>query len=367
MIQCLHIYLAFMLSVFSSCTESSFLARKHYTRGMTTTETGNTMRAIWVEQLGEPDVLQLRELPVPQPAAGEVRLRVEAVGINFADVLASAGQYLTRTRVPYTPGMEFAGTVDALGEGVSGLVIGQRVASLGGRGGLAEYALSPAAALIPVPASFTGAQAAAFPVSYFTAYFGLKTLGRGQAGEWVLVQAAAGALGTASIQLAKAMGMQVVAMASTEEKLAMARGLGADVTLLQDDLERVKKVRAAAGGGGVPLILEVVGGPRFQESLDMAASLGRVIVIGNASREQANLRPVELMKRNLSVTGLWLTSLMQDPELAREAAQELAKLLATGRVIPQVGPSYPLADSAQAFRDIMARKTTGKVIIAPQE
>lgn len=324
------------------------------------------MRAIWVEELGEPDVLRLNELPIPVPAAGEVRLKVEAVGINFADVLASAGQYLTRTRVPYTPGMEFAGTIDALGEGVSGLKVGQRVASLGGRGGLAEFALSPAAALIPVPESFSGAQAAAFPVSYFTAYFGLKTLGRGVPGEWVLVQAAAGALGTASIQLAKQMGMHVVAMASTEAKLQIARDLGADVTLLQDDPERVQKVRDAAGGKGVPLVLEVVGGTRFQESLDMAANQGRVIVIGNASREQANMRPVELMKRNLSVTGLWLTSLMQDPELAREAAQELAKLLATGNVVPQVGPTYALEHSAQAFRDLMGRKTTGKVIIEPQ-
>ena len=332
---------------------------------MTNTETG-TMRGIWVEELGTPDVLQLRELPVPSPAAGEVRLKVEAVGINFADVLAAAGQYLTRTRVPYTPGMEFAGTVDALGEDVTGVQVGQRVASLGGRGGLAEYAVSPAAALVPVPDSFTAAQAAAFPVSYFTAWFGLKTLGRGVEGEWVLVQAAAGALGTASIQVAKALGMKVIAMASTEAKLELARNLGADVTLLQDDPERVKKVREAAGGKGVPLVLEVVGGARFQESLDMAASLGRVIVIGNASREQANMRPVELMKRNLSVTGLWVTSLLQDPELAREAAQGLAKLLATGTVVPQVGQTYALADSAQAFRDIMDRKTTGKVIIEPQ-
>lgn len=325
----------------------------------------DTMRAVVVEQLGPPDVMQLREQPVPHPGPGEVRLRVEAVGINFADVLAVAGEYLTRTRVPYTPGMEFAGIVDALGEGVTGIQVGQRVASLGGRGGLAEYALSPAAALIPVPESFTGAHAAAFPVSYFTAYHGLKTLGHGQPGEWVLVQAAAGALGTASIQLAKAMGMQVVAMASTEEKLGIARDLGADVTLLQDDPERVQKVRDAAGGKGVPLILEVVGGPRFQESLDMAANRGRIIVIGNASREPANLRPVELMKRNLSVTGLWLTSLMSDGEATREAAQALTPLVASGRVTPQVGPTYPLAESARAFQDILDRKTTGKVIIEP--
>lgn len=323
------------------------------------------MKAIVVERLGPPDVMELRELPVPDPGPGEVRLKVGAVGINFADALAVSGEYLTRTRLPYTPGMEFAGVVDALGEGVSGVEVGQRVASLGGRGGLAEYALSPAAALIPVPESFSAAQAAAFPVSYFTAYHGLKTLGHGKEGEWVLVQAAAGALGTASIQLAKAMGMHVIAMASTEEKLGIARDLGADVTLLQDDPDRVPKVREAAGGKGVPLILEVVGGPRFQESLDMAAHRGRLIVIGNASREQAHLRPVELMKRNLMVTGLWLTSLMGDAEATREAAQALTRLVGSGRVVPQVGPTYPLAESARAFQDLLDRKTTGKVIIEP--
>lgn len=325
-----------------------------------------SMKAIVVERLGSPDVMEVRELPVPQPGPGEVRLKVEAVGINFADVLAVAGEYLTRTRLPYTPGMEFAGIVDALGEGVTGVQVGQRVAALAGRGGLAEYAISPAAALIQVPESFTAAQAAAFPVSYFTAYHGLKTLGHGQPEEWVLVQAAAGALGTASIQLAKALGMNVIAMASTEEKLQIARDLGADVTLLQDDPDRVQKVRDAAGGKGVPLILEVVGGKRFQESLDMAANRGRIIVIGNASREQANLRPVELMKRNLTVTGLWLTSLMGDQEATREAAETLTQLVASGQVTPQVGPTYPLKDSARAFQDILDRKTTGKVIIEPQ-
>ena len=324
------------------------------------------MSAVVVDRLGPPDVMELREVPLPVAGPGEIRIMVEAVGINFADVLAVAGEYLTRTRVPYTPGMEFAGIVESLGEGVTNVRVGQRVACLGGSGALAKYAVAKAAAVIPVPENFTGAQAAAFPVSYFTAYHGLKTLGRGQPGEWVLVQAAAGALGTASIQLAKALGLQVIAMASTEEKLQLARDLGADVTVLQDDPERVKKVRDAAGGAGVPLILEVVGGARFQESLDMAAAQGRIIVIGNASRDPAHLRPVELMKRNLTVTGLWLTSLMTDREATAAAAQALTPLVASGQVTPHVGPTYALNLSARAFQDILDRKTTGKVIIEPQ-
>lgn len=324
-----------------------------------------SMKAIRVERLGPPDVMELQDVPAPTPGPGEVRIEVEAVGINFADVLSVAGEYLTRTRVPYTPGMEFAGIVESLGEGVTGVQVGQRVAALGGSGALARYSVVNAAGLIPVPENLSGAQAAAFPVSYFTAYHGLKTLGRGVEGEWVLVQAAAGALGTASIQLARAMGMHVIALASTEEKLALARDLGADVTILQDDPDRVQKVRDAAGGRGVPLILEVVGGKRFQESLDMAAPQGRIIVIGNASREQANLRPVELMKRNLTVTGLWLTSLMNDRAATMQAAQALAGLVGSGKVTPQVGSTYALADSARAFQDLLDRKTTGKVIIEP--
>lgn len=324
-----------------------------------------SMKAIRVERLGPPDVMELQDVPAPTPGPGEVRIEVEAVGINFADVLSVAGEYLTRTRVPYTPGMEFAGIVESLGEGVTGVQVGQRVAALGGSGALARYSVVNAAGLIPVPENLSGAQAAAFPVSYFTAYHGLKTLGRGVEGEWVLVQAAAGALGTASIQLARAMGMHVIALASTDEKLALARDLGADVTILQDDPDRVQKVRDAAGGKGVPLILEVVGGKRFQESLDMAAPQGRIIVIGNASREQANLRPVELMKRNLTVTGLWLTSLMNDRAATMQAAQALAGLVGSGKVTPQVGSTYALADSARAFQDLLDRKTTGKVIIEP--
>lgn len=325
------------------------------------------MKAMLVERTGTPDVMQLRDVPRPAPRAGQVLLRVEAVGVNFADVLNVAGQYLTAPKLPHIPGMELAGTVEALGEGVSGVQVGQRVAALGGTGGLAEYAAVPAAGLVPVPDSFTPAQAAAFPVSYMTAYHALKTLGRGEAGEWVLVQAAAGALGTASVQLAVALGMKVIALASTEEKLQIARDLGADVTILQDDPERVQKVREAAGGQGVPLLLEVVGGARFEESLKMVAPLGRIVFIGNASREEVSLNPAALMKRNISVTGLWLTSLMTDPRISAAAAQGLTPLIASGKVVPQVGPTYALADSPRAFQDMLDRKTTGKVIIEPQQ
>ncbi|WP_027482017.1 NADPH:quinone oxidoreductase family protein [Deinococcus pimensis] len=323
------------------------------------------MRALVVERLGGPEVLEPRDLPVPEPRAGEVRLRVEAVGLNFADILTVRGEYLTRTRLPLVPGMEFAGVVDALGEGVTHLRTGQRVAALAGHGGLAEYAVVPATAVLPVPETLNAAEAAAFPVSFYTAFFSLRTLGGAREGEWVLVQAAAGALGTASIQLAKAMGLRVIATASSEEKLDVARALGADVALLSSREDLVAVVKETTGGRGVDVVLEVVGGRGFQDSLAMTAFRGRVLVIGAASREPSSLRPVELMKKNVSVTGVWLTSMMGDAAAMAEAHAFLGEVLAGGTVKPVVGRRFPLDRTGEAFDFIMSRASTGKVVVEP--
>ena len=324
-----------------------------------------TMRALQIHRLGGPEVLELAQLPVPQPGPGQLRLKVEAVGINFADILTVRGEYLTRTKLPMTPGMEFAGLVDALGEGVDGLQVGQRVAALGGSGGLAEYATVPAAAVVPVPPSLSAPEAAAFPVSYFTAYFALATLGQARPGETVLVQAAAGALGTASIQLARALDLQVIATASSEEKLAVARDLGADHTFLSNRENLVGAVKEASGGRGVDLLLEVVGGAGFGDSLAMLAFRGRALVIGAASQEPSTLRPVELMKKNLSVTGVWLTSMLGDAAAMREASAALGGLLSTGQLRPQVGRTFALERTGDAFDFILSRQSTGKVVVTP--
>lgn len=322
------------------------------------------MRALTVSRLGGPEVLDLVDLPVPQPGPGEVRLRVEAVGLNFADILTVRGEYLTRTRLPFTPGMEFAGTVDALGTGVSGVRLGQRVAALGGSGGLAEYATVSVQALIPIPDNMSAPEAAAFPVSFFTAFFALQTLGQAKSGETVLVQAAGGALGTASIQLAKALGLRVIALASSEEKLELARRLGADVTFLSGRPDLPAAVKAASEGG-VNVLLEVVGGRGFADSLAMLAFRGRLLVIGAASQEAFSLRPVELMKKNQSVIGVWLTSMLGDAEAMREASSVLSGLLERGQVRPQVGRTFTLARTGEAFEFILSRANTGKVIVEP--
>lgn len=321
------------------------------------------VKAIQVQNLGGPEVLELTDLPVPEPKAGQVRLRVQAVGLNFADILNVNGEYLTRARTPFVPGMEMAGVIDALGEGVTGLEVGQLVAALG-PGAFAEYAVVHATAVFPIPANLNAREAAALPVSYYTAYFALRTLGQAKTGETVLIEAGAGALGTATIQLAKEMGLKVIALASSEEKLELTRSLGADHAFLNTGDYR-DLVLEATGGKGVDIMCSIVGGPGFQDRLTMMNSRGRVMVIGNASRESANLTPTALMTKNVSVIGVWLTPLVSDAAAMLEASQFIGPLIASGKVKPIVGRAFKLEDSGEAFTFMLSRQNTGKVVIEP--
>lgn len=323
------------------------------------------MKAIQVQKLGGPEALELTQLPKPTPKAGQLLIRVQAVGLNFADILSVAGEYLTRTKVPMIPGMEFAGRVEAVGEGVSEYQPGELVAALGGSGAFAEYATVGTRSVLPVPPNLSAAEAAALPVSYYTAYFALHTQGQAKPGEWVVVQAAAGALGTATIQVAKAMGLKVIALASSEEKLELCRSLGADVTLLNTRDDLVDAVKKATDGKGADLITEVVGGPQFEQTLKMLAYRGRVLVIGSASREMAQMYPVALMRANQSVIGVWLTPFLSDAAEVGAASQFLAPLLASGQIKPVVGERFSLEEAAKAFEFVLSRKNTGKVIIEP--
>ena len=326
--------------------------------------TPETMKAIVVTELGGPEVLQIQQIPVPAVKRGQVLLKVSSVGLNFADILAVRGEYLTRTRTPYTPGMEFSGTVVAVGEGVTTLHIGQLVAALGGSGAFAEYATVQAAACLPIPSALNAKEAAALPVSFYTAYFALQTLGRVQEKEVVWVEAAAGALGTASIQLAKAMNCTVIATASTPAKLELAKSLGADATILGDDPDLRQKILDFAPNG-VDVYLSVAGGHGFQDRLSVMNSLGRVMVIGNASRENSSLTPSILMKKNIAVIGVWLTPLMSNAAQMQAASQFIYPLLESGKVKPQVGEAFSLENAGKAFDFVMSRGSTGKVLIEP--
>ncbi|GAA6755438.1 NADPH:quinone oxidoreductase family protein [Thermus thalpophilus] len=297
----------------------------------------------WVqEKFGGPLTLKAVEDPTPGP--GEVVLQVEAVGLNFADHLLRLGAYLARLHPPFIPGMEVVGRV---GE--------RRYAALIGQGGLAERVAVPEAALLPVPEGLSPEEAAAYPVSFLTAYLALRRAGA-RPGESVLVQAAAGALGTAAVQVAKALGLKVVAAASRPEKLALPERLGADLTAPYEELpERVKAL------GGVDLVLEVRG-KAVEESLSLLKPKGRLVYIGAAEGEVVPIPPLRLMRKNLAVVGFWLAPLMGERPLVEEALGFLLPRL--GKELKSVvGRVFPFAEAEAAFQALLDRSHTGKIVV----
>lgn len=322
------------------------------------------MKAIRIHETGGPEVMRLEEIELPAPREHEVLIKVAAAGINFADLAQRQGAYLTRTRTPMTLGVEVAGTVEALGPGVTSPPVGTRVIALGA-GGYAEYAIANAYTLIPIPDSLDFSHAAAFPVQGITAYQLLHESVRLQPGESVLVHAAAGGVGTLAVQLARLMGAsKVVGTASSDSKLELVRSLGADATIRYTASDWFEQVKAATDGRGVDCILEMVGGDITMQSLQCLAHFGRMVIYGAASGKVEQFSGIQLMYKNQSIVGYWLTSWMsQRPERIAAAAQALMQYLASGKLQIIVGATYPLAEAAAAHTAIANRETTGKVVL----
>ncbi len=321
------------------------------------------MKAIRINETGGPEVMHLEEIETPTPKEGEVLVKVAAAGINFADLAQRQGAYLTRTRTPSTPGFEFAGTVAARGPGVSFPAEGTRVVAFGD-GGYAEYALARTNTVIPIPPDLDFAHAAAFPVQGITAYQLLRESGRLQAGESVLVHAAAGGVGTLAVQLGKLMGAgTVIGTASNADKLQLARRLGADVAINYTEENWVEQVKEATGGQGADIILEMVGGTIAQQSLQCLAPYGRMVVYGAAGGEIVQFSGIQLMYKNQSIIGYWLTSRLQQADRLALAAMEVMQYLVTGKLEIIVGQTFPLAEAAEAHRAIAERRTMGKVVL----
>ncbi|HEU0000325.1 MAG TPA: NADPH:quinone oxidoreductase family protein [Ktedonobacteraceae bacterium] len=321
------------------------------------------MKAIRIHETGGPEVMHLEEVETPTPVQGEVLIKVAAAGVNYADLAQRQGAYLTRTHTPMTMGFEVAGTIAALGPGVSAPPVGTRVIAFV-TGGYAEYAVASTATIIPIPETLDFTHAAAFAVQGLTAYQTLRESGRLQAGESVLVQAAAGGVGTLAVQLARLMGAgKVIGTASNEHKLDLVRHLGADAAINYTQDGWVEQVKQATGGRGVDIVLEVVGGAVAEQCLQCLAPFGRMVVIGAASGQRAQFSAVQLMYKNLSVTGYWLTAWMTRPDRIAAAAMELMQYLTSGTLQIVVGQTFPLAEAAEAHRAIAERRTTGKVVL----
>ncbi|WP_135826065.1 quinone oxidoreductase family protein [Halorussus ruber] len=323
------------------------------------------MQRVEATEFGDSSVLEVTDAEMPDPGPGEVRIEVEAAGVNFADIMQRRGHYVGGPEPAYVPGMEAAGTIDAVGEGVE-REEGQRVVAMTGQNAYAEYAVADADSLFEVPESMSFAEAAGFPVQFLTAHAVLHEWGELEAGERVLVHAAAGGVGTAAVQLAAAADAEVFGTASTDEKLALAERLGCDhpINYEQEDFREV--IADETGGEGVDLVLDGVGGETFARSLDALSHFGRVVAYGAASGEPGEVDTTRLLFENKSVIGFHLgNALQRDPQRILASVPELQEMLVAGELEVVVGETFPLEDAAEAHEAIENRETTGKVVLEP--
>jgi NADPH2:quinone reductase len=324
------------------------------------------MKAIMVEEFGEPEVLRHVDVERPSPGEGETLIEIRSTGVNYADTLRRRNQYVDPQDLPFIPGSEVAGTVAEVGEGVEDVAAGDRVLTMLGTGGYAEYAVAPAGSLIPLPEGLDFDEAAAIPLQGLTAYHCIKTSGALKDGESVLVHAAAGGVGTLSVQMAKLLGAgTVIATASSEEKLDLARSLGADVLIDYTEEDWPEKVREATEGKGADVILEMVGSDFPEKNLKCLNVFGRMVVFGAASRERGTIVPAALMKRCHAVVGFYLPQVMCRPDLFVPSLQEVLGWISSNKLKLTIGSTYPLAQAAEAHSALEGRQTTGKLLLNP--
>jgi NADPH2:quinone reductase len=324
------------------------------------------MRALVVEEL-LPDYAGcvVKEVPTPEPGPGEVRIRVRAAAVNFPDLMQTRGEHQHKPTLPFVGGMELAGEVDALGEGVTGLKPGDAVVS-GGRGGFAEYAVLPAATLRHKPEKLSFSQAAGYPVAYLTAHVALTRCARAEAGEWVLVHGASGGVGLAAVDYAKLHGCKVIAASASDEKLAViAKEYAPDATVNVTGGFR-ERVKELTGGRGADVIYDPVGGDVFDESTRCIAFGGRILSIGFTSGRLPVL-PVNIaLIKGFSVHGVRAGEYgRQFPAKGRENNEAIWNLAEAGLVKPRVDAEYPLDQWREAFETLAQRKVVGKTIIRP--
>lgn len=320
------------------------------------------MRALLQNEFSGPDGVVLADVPPPK-ADGDrsVRIEVHAAGVSFADMLITRGEYQVRPPLPYIPGLEVAGVV-VEAPGGSGLSAGQRVAAFMFGGAFAEEAMADPSMVMTIPDNLGFPSAAGLLVNYQTAWLTLVRRARLEEGEQVLIQGAGGGLGVATIQVAKALGARVIAVAGTGPKAAMAEAAGADVVVPAEDgwPDAVRN----ASGGGVDIVVDPVGADRFDDGVRLLRPEGRLVVVGFAGGEIPKLKVNRLLLRNVTVMGAaWREFLAHTPGFVAEAGAALSELVASGRMTPVLGATYRLEDGAQALRDLAARRAVGKLVL----
>lgn len=322
------------------------------------------MRAAQVVSLTGPADVVVNEVDAPSAGPGQVLVRVRSVGVAFPDVLLSKGQYQMKPEPPFTLGVDVAGTVEALGEGVSGFEVGQRVCAVLINGGAAELAAAPADWVFPLPDVVTFDEGAALPMNYLTADFVLAERAHLKPGETVLVHGAAGGVGTATIQVAKGMGAEVIAVVSSAEKGVVARVAGADHVVALEHFK--EKAHQITEGRGVDVVVDVVGGAVFTDSLRSLAEQGRLMVVGFAAGQGIpEVKVNRLLLNNIDVRGAaWGASAMTKPGYMQAQWARLEPMLASGVVRPPLGTVHAsLDDFSAALLEIDERRAAGKVVV----
>ena len=321
------------------------------------------MRAARVVRTDGPGSVEIGETPDPVPAPGEVLIEVRAAGVTFPDLLLTRDKYQYKPQVPFTPGGELAGVVRAAPQG-SGFAVGDRVVASCTTGAFAELAAVPAHNVFPLPDGLGFPAGACLPVNYLTMIFALRGRGGLRDGETVLVQGAAGGIGTATIQLARAMGARVISVVSTEEKAAFVTSIGSHDAVLADQFKDA--VKDLTDGAGVDMVVDPVGGERFTDSLRCLAPLGRLLVIGFTAGDIPTVKANRLLLNNIDVRGVGLGAYAQRHDgFIRDQWAGLLPFLESGAIDPPISATYPLARTGEAIARLENRTVQGKVIIEP--
>ena len=322
------------------------------------------MKAVLAKTFGPPEQLVLEELPARQAGPGEVVIAVKACGVNFFDALIVQGKYQTRPPLPFSPGGEVSGVIRAVGEGVKGLETGMRVLAFVGHGGYADEVVTDAANIIALPAQMDFVTAAAFPITYATSYHALKDRGQLRSGETLLVLGAAGGVGLSAVEIGKIMGARVIAAASSEGKLAVAREHGADLLINYGASDLRERLREATGGKGVDVAYDPVGGAYAEPALRSLAAGGRYLVIGFASGEIPKIALNLLLLKVVSLVGVfWGAFAKAQPQRNAANMAELLDWYTQGRLRPHVSATFPLERYREALDAVMQRKALGKVVL----
>jgi NADPH2:quinone reductase len=314
------------------------------------------MRAIQIERFGGPEVLRLVELPAPDPGEGELRVRVTRAGVNFADTHQRENAYLAKAELPLVPGTEVAGTLDD----------GRRVVAITGTGGYAEYATADPSATFPIPDGVSDEVAIALLVQGLTAWHLYRTCARVGPGDSVVVIGASGGVGNLAVQLGKPFGAErVIAVASSEAKRERALELGADAAVDSAEDDLTAALIEANDGKQVDVVFEMSGGRVFDQCMRALADFGRMVAYGISSKEQNLVKTGHLMRHSKTIVGFWLHSIQDREEMMRAPLADLFERAARAEIKPLLGETYPMSEVRRAHEELVARRTTGKLLLDP--